>query len=176
MYKIKRFSKLILEDKEFSRSLGKGRKTMVGYESIITAHLALYLYTNDVIGDCSDHWTREFYSFISDAMREFPEKNKTVVRKFSYSEMFPHFLGGETDGYDTAFNNLVDKLEDELTTTGRKALNLVKSNFDVVLNALKMLCDEWDKIKKKLNRLITSNDKEDIHQSLINVRNKYKQT
>lgn len=164
-----------LEEKEFSRSLGKARKILEGYESTITAHLTLFLYTNDVIGDCSSHWVEEFYGFINNAMRGFPEKNKTLVRKFSYTELFPHFLGGELDGYDAALNDVITKLKSEATPIGKSALSLVNSNFSLIQDALKLLCSKWDDIKKKLNRLITSDDKELIRQSLVDVRSKYKQ-
>lgn len=173
MYKVKRFSRI--DESEnltykneilYSESLSKRKEKAASYEATTTAHLIMFLHASGEIGSCADHWADEMKGFIK-GMGKLGEKS------YSYSLGFPHFLGGETTGYNTTINAVLKKFKDENSPFTNKYINMVKNEMDTVVEILRYFVNLLDEVKNKLKRFMKPEDTEKFKEILIKVKNKY---
>lgn len=163
MYRIKRFSILNLDQKEFA-DLSDARDKIADEEKSLSCHIMSFMAIEDWM-DNNIHWSKEIVTFIKNATEKFNDKK--LLKKLYHRDMFPTFLS-DTHISDYTKQSIVSN---KMKSEGRS--DLIKfASSDLFVTILTEFCDKCDEYVKKVKRTITttSSDKEFISDTLHSIR------
>ena len=165
MYRIKRFS--VLYDRLFSNSLSDCRKLAESKESILVAHILIYLSASDS-NDNLNHWNKEIPSIITDKISL---KGK-VSKSFSYRSCFENVFNGSINKSKIK-SKLNEENENGLIDT-RKLYKKYVEDTKSLIPILDKFCNMMDNLKDSLNRTPLRSDMRLIRKELYKFRDNNK--
>lgn len=163
-YWITRFSRGKLS-KNFS-SIGEVRGIIGNKEGILVAHILLFIYSKS--NDPINHWSTEIGNFIF--IPKISSLSKNFVKNLDYSELFPHYLGGDisNDQKNKAINKIKEEDKSKLFL-----IDYLDYDNPLTRRILMDLSDELNNLKNKNRRALNRVDRDDLYKILYNLRSKY---